>query len=106
MIFSRYALCAAFEREFKILICPQPGKFSNLLWKLGGAVLHSGVVIGDREYAFGAHGQLGLSGVYWTTPKMEPPGGTFRYGFFHGLAKQPQNEIDVILHDVSHSLYP
>jgi len=83
-------------------MCPQPGKFSNLLWKLGGAILHSGVVIGDREYAFGAHGQLGLSGVYWTTPKMEPPGGTFRYGFFHGLANHPQDEIDVILHEVSH----
>lgn len=92
-------MCCLFKGK-KILMCPQPGKFSNILWKLGGAVLHSGVVLGNREYAFGAHGQSGLSGVYWTTPKTEPPGGIFRYGFFHGIAKQPQDEIDVILHEV------
>lgn len=43
-----------------------PGKVSTVLWAVGSSLLHSGVVINDKEYAYGGHDQPGLSGVYWT----------------------------------------
>lgn len=43
-----------------------PGKISTILWTIGSSLLHSGVVINNREYAYGGHDQPGVSGVYWT----------------------------------------
>jgi deubiquitinase DESI2 len=65
------------------------------------SLLHSGVVVDGKEYAFGGHDQPGVSGVYWTKPKTEPPGGTFKCEILHGFTFAPQAEIDTIIRDVS-----
>ncbi|KAL1607679.1 hypothetical protein SLS60_002614 [Paraconiothyrium brasiliense] len=78
-----------------------PGKVSTVLWAIGSSLLHSGVVIGDREYAYGGHDQRGVSGVYYTKPGQEPPGGTFRQAILHGFSFRPQEELDAIIHEAS-----
>lgn len=79
----------------------QPGRFSSFLWAMGTSLLHSGVVINGREYAYGGHDRRGVTGVYWTRPKTLPPGGTFKSEILHGFTLSPQHEIDAIIHDVS-----
>ncbi|GAB7350847.1 hypothetical protein MBLNU459_g1378t1 [Dothideomycetes sp. NU459] len=78
-----------------------PGRLSSILWTIGGALLHSGVVIKDREYAYGGHDRKGVSGVYWTRPKLEPPGGTFRCEILHGFTFCTEQEISDILNEAS-----
>lgn len=78
-----------------------PGRLASFLWHLGTSLLHSGVVINGREYAYGGHDQPGVTGVYWTKPKSEPPNGTFRCEVLHGFTLAPQNEIDAIVREVS-----
>jgi hypothetical protein len=77
-----------------------PGKVSTVLWAIGSSLLHSGVVIGDREYAYGGHDRRGLTGVYWTKPAQEPPGGTFKQAVLHGFSFRPAEELDAIIHQV------
>ncbi|KAL2758980.1 hypothetical protein ACRALDRAFT_2099608 [Sodiomyces alcalophilus JCM 7366] len=79
-----------------------PGRLSSVLWTIGAGLLHSGVVINGREYAYGGHPRPGLTGVYWTQPKTVPPGGTFRCEILHGFTFATQPEIDAILNDISH----
>lgn len=83
------------------LTSSQPGRFSSFLWTIGTSLLHSGVVINGREYAYGGHDKRGVTGVYWTKPKTLPPGGTFKSETLHGFTLSPQNEIDAIIHEVS-----
>ncbi|CAI6250668.1 unnamed protein product [Periconia digitata] len=78
-----------------------PGKVSTVLWAIGSSLLHSGVVIGDREYAYGGHDQRGMTGVYYTKPKQEPPGGTFRQAVLHGFSFRPEDELNSIIHQAS-----
>ncbi|KAI9653075.1 MAG: hypothetical protein M1821_007726 [Bathelium mastoideum] len=78
-----------------------PSRVSSVLWALGTSLLHSGVVIGDKEYAFGGHDQPGVSGVYWTRPRLEPPGGTFRVEILHGFSYLPVDDIEGIVREVS-----
>ncbi|KAH7095589.1 PPPDE putative peptidase domain-containing protein [Paraphoma chrysanthemicola] len=78
-----------------------PGKVSTVLWAIGSSLLHSGVVIGDREYAYGGHEHRNMTGVYWTKPKLEPPGGTFRQAMLHGFSFRPQEELDAIIHEAT-----
>lgn len=54
------------------LTTAQPGKVSSLLWTLGSGLLHSGVVIKDKEYAYGGHDRRGITGVYWTRSVPAP----------------------------------
>lgn len=77
-----------------------PGKVSTMLWAIGSSLLHSGVVIGDREYAYGGHDQRGMTGVYWTKPGQEPPGGTFRQQILQGFSFRPEEELNAIIHEV------
>jgi hypothetical protein len=84
-----------------ILTSIQPGRFSSFLWAIGTSLLHSGVVINGREYAYGGHDKRGVTGVYWTKPKTLPPGGTFKHEILQGFTLSPQNEIDAIIHEVS-----
>jgi hypothetical protein len=77
-----------------------PGKVSTVLWAIGSSLLHSGIVIGDREYAYGGHDRRGLTGVYWTKPGQEPPGGTFKQAVLHGFSFRPAEELDAIIHQV------
>jgi len=78
-----------------------PGKLSTLLWTIGSSLLHSGVVINGKEYAYGGHDKPGMTGVYWTKPKSEPPGGTFRTEVLQGFTLAPEAEIDTIIKEAS-----
>jgi len=82
-----------------------PGRFSSLLWTIGTSLLHSGVVINDKEYAFGGHDKHGMSGVYWTKPRTEPPGGTFKCEILQGFTLAPQDEIDRIIKEASEAFH-
>lgn len=42
-----------------------------------------------------------MTGVYWTRPRTEPPGGTFKCEILHGFTVSPQNEIDAIIKEAS-----
>ena len=79
----------------------QPGRISSTLWFLGTSLLHSSVVINGKEYAYGGHDRHNVTGVYWTKPKTEPPGGTFKCEILHGFTLASQAEIDGIIRDAS-----
>lgn len=72
-----------------------------MLWTIGTSLLHSGVVINGKEYAFGGHDQPGVTGVYWTKPKAEPPGGIFKCEILHGFTLASDAEIDAAIRSVS-----
>ncbi|RMY68219.1 hypothetical protein D0863_07283 [Hortaea werneckii] len=78
-----------------------PGRLSSFLWTIGGSLLHSGVVINGREYAYGGHNKRGITGVYWTRPHFEPPGGTWRCNILQGFTLRTPQEIDLIVREVS-----
>ncbi|KAK8192848.1 PPPDE putative peptidase domain-containing protein [Phyllosticta capitalensis] len=78
-----------------------PGKFSSVLWTLGSGLLHSGVVIKDKEYAYGGHDRRATTGVYWTRPRMEPPGGTFRTEVLQGFSFLSEEELTAVIKDAS-----
>lgn len=78
-----------------------PGRLSSFLWFVGTSLLHSGVVVNGREYAYGGHDRQGVTGVYWTKPRSEPPGGTFRCEILHGFTLATQEEIDSIIRHAS-----
>jgi len=78
-----------------------PGKVSSLLWTIGGSLLHSGVVIKNKEYAYGGHDKRGVTGVYWTRPRLEPPGGTFRLEILQGFSFRPEEELEEIIREAS-----
>ncbi|KAF1941843.1 DUF862-domain-containing protein [Clathrospora elynae] len=78
-----------------------PGKVATVLWAIGSSLLHSGVVIGDREYAYGGHDRQNLTGVYWTKPGQEPPGGTFKQAILHGFSFRPAEELEAIIQEAS-----
>jgi hypothetical protein len=71
------------------------------LWFFGTSLLHSGVVIDGKEYAYGGHDRRGVTGVYWTKPRTEPPGGTFRCEILHGFTVAPQGQIHTIIREAS-----
>ncbi|KAI1754079.1 PPPDE putative peptidase domain-containing protein [Xylaria castorea] len=78
-----------------------PGRLSSVLWTVGTSLLHSGVAINGKEYAYGGHDRPGATGVYWTQPKTEPPGGTFRTEILQGFTFATQAEIDSIIQRAS-----
>jgi hypothetical protein len=77
-----------------------PGKVATVLWAVGSSLLHTGVVIGNREYAYGGHDRRDLTGVYWTKPGQEPPGGTFKQAILHGFSFRPDEELEAIIQEV------
>ncbi|KAK5020191.1 hypothetical protein LTR16_001119 [Cryomyces antarcticus] len=72
-----------------------------MLWTLGGSLLHSGVVIKDKEYAYGGHDQPGVSGVYWTSPQSELPGATYRCKLVQGLSSHSDAEIQDTINELT-----
>ncbi|CAL3963662.1 hypothetical protein PZA11_001213 [Diplocarpon coronariae] len=78
-----------------------PGKVASVLWAIGSSLLHSGVVINNREYAYGGHDRRGMTGVYYTPPRSIPPGGTFRCEILHGFTVSPQSEVEAIIKEAS-----
>lgn len=89
-----------FEVKISVYDLLPPGKLTSILWTFGTSLLHTGVSIGDREYAFGGHDRKGVTGVYWTKPHTEPPGGTFRCEILHGIAVATPADIDAIVRKV------
>ncbi|KAI9158857.1 DeSI-like protein sdu1 [Paramyrothecium foliicola] len=77
------------------------GRLSSVLWNVGASLLHSGVVINGKEYAYGGHQRRGLTGVYWTKPGTEPPGGTFRCEILHGFTLATEDEIEATIRAAS-----
>ena len=59
------------------------------------------MVINEREYAYGGHNIRDLTGVYWTAPRLEPPGGRWRRDILQGFTLHTQLEIDAIVKQVS-----
>jgi deubiquitinase DESI2 len=59
------------------------------------------VVINGKEYAYGGHDHPGVTGVYWTEPKTEPPGGTFKVEILHGFTLASEEEIEAAIRSVS-----
>ncbi|KAG9229686.1 putative UPF0326 protein hag1 [Amylocarpus encephaloides] len=78
-----------------------PGRLSSMLWTIGASLLHSGVVINGKEYAYGGHDKRNMTGVYWTKPKSEPPGGTFKCEILHGFTLSSPPEIEAIVKEAS-----
>ncbi|KAK6531427.1 hypothetical protein TWF281_008232 [Arthrobotrys megalospora] len=78
-----------------------PGKLSTVFWHLGVGLLHTGVAIGDREYAFGGHDRRGVTGVYYLKPQQEPPGATFRTSIVHAHVSYTPDQVHDILIEVS-----
>ena len=72
-----------------------------MLWRIGTSLLHTAVVIKDREYAYGGHDRRSLSGVFWTKPRLEPPGSIFRCELLQGFTFRSPAEIDSIIKEVS-----
>lgn len=72
-----------------------------MLWTVGSSLLHTGVVINGREYAYGGHDRPSTTGVYWTAPQSAPPGATFRTEILHGMTFATQAEIDSIIKSTS-----
>lgn len=42
-----------------------------------------------------------MTGVYWTKPRTEPPGGTFKCEILHGFTLHPQAQIESIIKEAS-----
>ncbi|KIW06729.1 uncharacterized protein PV09_02423 [Verruconis gallopava] len=78
-----------------------PGRLSTILWIIGSGLLHSGVVIGDREYAYGGHDRKGLTGVYYTKPRHLPPGGTWRVEILQGFTLCSPSELENVIREAS-----
>jgi len=78
-----------------------PGRLSSVLWAIGSSLLHSGVVINGKEYAYGGHDRRNTTGVYWTPPKTVPPGGSFKLELLHGFTFATATEIDAIIRTAS-----
>lgn len=55
----------------------------------------------DREYAFGGHDRQSMSGVYWTRPGQEPPGGSFRCELLQGFTFRSDLEIESVIKEVA-----
>jgi len=78
-----------------------PSRLSAILWALGTSLLHSGVVINEREYAYGGHDAANRTGVYFTRAGQLPPGGTHRATLLHGFTFLSAAEIDAVVRDAS-----
>lgn len=72
----------------------QPSPFTSALWTLGTAILHSGLVVDDREYAYGGHNIPKKTGVYYTRPGQEPPGAKFRCEISQGYTNLSEEEVE------------
>ncbi|KAL1923645.1 uncharacterized protein VTP21DRAFT_8625 [Calcarisporiella thermophila] len=77
-----------------------PSAIAFITTALGIGVYHSGVEIRGREYCFGAHPHE-LPGIFVVTPKVGPPGVTYRKSIFMGYCKYSDNHINRIIHTIS-----
>ncbi|TLD34865.1 SAICAR synthase-like protein [Venturia nashicola] len=82
---SHRSMLSAQKTEIRINIYDllPPGKLSSILWTIGGSLLHSGVVVGDKE------------------PRLEPPGGTFRLEILQGFTVRSDAELEAVITEAS-----
>ncbi len=59
------------------------------------------MVVKGKEYAYGGHDRPQVTGVYWTRPKTQPPGGTFKCELLHGFSLAAEDEIESIIRQAS-----
>lgn len=82
-----------------------PGCLSGMLWPLGLSMLHTGIVLNDREYAYGAVDAAttegNQTGIFWTRPRLEPPGGSFRCSILQGITFLSPSQIEEALQEAS-----
>ncbi|MCJ1248400.1 hypothetical protein MMC30_005617 [Trapelia coarctata] len=85
-----------------------PGPISTLLWPLGLSLLHTGIVLLDHEYSYGATGPSpspapshSQTGIFHTPPLTPPPGGTHRLTHLQGFTYLSASEIEDIIRDAS-----
>lgn len=71
------------------------GCLADCLWRIGAGITHSGVVIQDKEWSYGAHQQPGTTGVFYTSPGSVPPGGTFRHQIVQGMCYLNDEEVSI-----------
>ncbi|MCJ1399843.1 hypothetical protein MMC11_003046 [Xylographa trunciseda] len=81
------------------------GTLSNVLWPLGLSLLHTGIVLLEREYAYGATTSNNPSrpqtGIFHTSPLTPPPGGTHRLTHLQGFTYLSAKEIEQLVQDAS-----
>jgi len=81
------------------------GTLANILWPLGLSLLHTGIVLLEREYAYGAtisnNPSQPQTGIFHTTPLTLPPGGTHRLTHLQGFTYLSAKEIEQLLQDAS-----
>ncbi|MCJ1286251.1 hypothetical protein MMC26_005596 [Xylographa opegraphella] len=81
------------------------GTLSTILWPLGLSLLHTGIVLLDREYAYGAttlnNPSQPQTGIYHTPPLTLPPGGTHRLTHLQGFTYLSAKEIEQLLRNAS-----
>jgi len=78
-----------------------PSRLSSVLWAIGTSLLHSGVVLNDREYAYGGHDRAARTGVYHTRAGQAPPGGRHRATLLHGFTFLSAAEIEEVIRAAS-----
>lgn len=82
-----------------------PGCLTSCLWPLGLSLLHTGIVLNDREYAYGAADAAttegNQTGIFWTKPRVAPPGGTFRCSILQGITFLSPTQMEVLLQEAS-----
>ena len=78
-----------------------PSRLSSVLWALGTSLLHSGVVLNEREYAYGGHDTAARTGVYHTRAGQAPPGGRHRATLLHGFTFLSAAEVDAVIRAAS-----
>ena len=55
----------------------------------------------NKEFAFGGHDVPGISGVFSTHPRREPPGGTFRRELLQGFTIKTDDELGTVLEEAT-----
>lgn len=100
-----------------------PGTFANLLWRFGFPFLHTGIVLHEREYSYGALSPEPANssptsssnpspspasprtGIFSTRPGYEPLGARFRCEILLGFTYLSAEELDLLLVDVGKRFY-
>jgi len=83
-----------------------PGPISTFLWPLGLSLLHTGIVLLDHEYSYGATSPSpspapSQTGIFHTPPLTPPPGGTHRLTHLQGFTYLSASQIEDIIRDAS-----
>ncbi|CAI2174694.1 5569_t:CDS:2 [Funneliformis geosporum] len=76
------------------------GKITDIGYRIGVGVFHSGVEILGREYNFGGH-DYDFTGVFVMRPKIGPPNVTFKESIAMGYTTLDKEEIKNVIDELS-----